>query len=112
MKQIVLDTSFIISCVKQKIDFFEKLSHKEMKILIPIQAISELEGLGEKTELKILQKNNFETINVAGKDADEAIIKISKKEPDAIIATLDAGLKKKIKNKKMIIRDKKTLEIV
>lgn len=112
MKQVVLDTSFILSCVKQKIDFFEKIGHEGMKILVPLQTIKELEGLGAETALKILDKNDFEPVAVDGKDADAAILKFAKKNPDAIIATLDSDLQKRLRNRKMIIRNMKSLEII
>ena|SRR3990172_6415050 len=112
MRQIVLDTSFIFSCVKQKIDFFEKIQHEGMKVMIPEQAIDELMGLGAQAALNILEANEFEMVKVPGKDADEAILKIAKKNPDVIVATLDQGLQKKLKNRKMIIRGKKKLEII
>ena len=112
MKKAILDTSFILTCVRQKIDFFEKIEHWGMKAVIPMQTIRELEGLGADVALKIIDKNEFETIDVPGKDADTAIIKLAKQNPLAIVATLDEGLKKKIKNPKMIIRGRKKLEIV
>ena len=112
MRQIVLDTSFIFSWVKQKIDFFEKIQHEGMKVMIPEQAIDELMGLGAQAALNILEANEFEMVKVPGKDADEAILKIAKKNPDVIVATLDRGLQKKLKNRKMIIRGKKKLEII
>ncbi|OGJ12398.1 hypothetical protein A3K62_00750 [Candidatus Pacearchaeota archaeon RBG_16_35_8] len=112
MKQIILDTSFIISCVKQKIDFFEKLNHEGMRILVPEQVIDELMGLGADTALKILEINEFKIVKMAGKDGDEAILKIAKKDPDLIVATLDRDLQKKMRNRKMIIRGMKNLEIL
>jgi len=112
MRSIILDTSFILTCTRQKIDFFEKLNSDGMRIFIPDQAIDELMGLGANTALKILEMNKFELVKEKGKDADAAIIAFAKKNPSAIVSTLDACLKKKIKNKKMIIRGKKTLEIV
>ncbi len=112
MRQVILDTSFILTCVRQKIDFFEKIEHEGICAFIPSQTISELKGLGADTALKIIEKNEFKILDVPGKDADAAILKIAKDDPFAIIATLDEGLKKKLKNPKMIIREKKTLEIV
>lgn len=112
MRPVVLDTSFILSCAKQKIDFFEEIRHMGFKAVIPEQTISELKGLGANTALKILEANQFEIIKSNGKDADNAIVSIAKKDHLAIIATLDQGLQKKIKNRKMIIRGRKQLEIV
>ena len=112
MKKVILDTSFILTCVRQKIDFFEKISHEGMHIIIPSQTLKELRGLGADAALKIISQNEFETMNIPGKDADTAILKIAKKDPALVIATLDQGLQKKIKNPRMIIRGKKKLEII
>ncbi|MEK6840370.1 MAG: hypothetical protein AABX79_00245 [Nanoarchaeota archaeon] len=112
MKQVILDTSFILTCIRQKIDFFERLEHEGFKILIPDQAIDELMGLGAQLALNILGKNKFELVKLSGKDADAAILKFSRENPQAVVATLDAGLKKKVKNPKIVIRQKKKLEIV
>ena len=112
MKQVILDTSFILSCVEQKIDFFEKISDEGIQILIPEQAIDELMGLGAQLALDIIEKNKFKLIKISGKDADNAIINFTKENSHVIVATLDRGLQKKIKNKKMIIRGKKKIEIV
>jgi len=112
MKQAILDTSFILSCVKQKIDFFEKLEHEGIKVLIPEQTIDELLGLGAQLALKVLEKHKFKLVKISGKDADAAIINFSRENPEAIVATLDFGLKKKVKNQKMVVRGKKKIEII
>ena len=112
MKQAILDTSFIITCAKQKIDFFNYLEEEGFHILIPKQTVSELRALGSELALKILKKNKFKLVSVAGRDADEAIISFSKKNPETIVATLDRELQNKIKNRKLLIRGKKKLEII
>ncbi len=111
MRQIILDTSFILSAVKQKIDFFDIIENKGLEIVIPEQAIKELKGLGAELALKIIQKNRFKLVHLLGRDADSAIIKFAKENPSAIVATLDADLKKKVRNSKMVIRGRKKLEI-
>ena len=112
MRKAILDTSFILTCVKQKIDFFYWLKMDGIKAIIPEQVLRELGGLGAKLALKIINMNNFELLKIAGRDADAAIINFAKKNPQVIVATLDQGLKKKIRNRKLIIRQKKKLEIV
>jgi len=112
MRQVILDTSFILTCIKQKIDFFEKLEHEGFQIIIPDQTIDELMGLGAKLALKILEKRKFKVVKLSGKDADTAIINFSRENPEAVVATLDNGLQKRIKNPKMIIRQKKKIEII
>lgn len=112
MRELILDTSFILTAVKQNIDFFNWIGHEGFNTLIPEQVIKELKSLGAHLALKILMKNKFTLLQIPGKDADSAIIKFAKDNPEAIVATLDLGLKKKIKNRKLIIRGIKKLEII
>ena len=112
MKQVVLDTNFILTCVKQRIDFFEQLG-LDYKIMIPIQVITELKRV-DKTglALKIISKNSFTEIDLGVSYVDKGLIKYAKANSSAIIATLDKELKDKILNKKMIIRERKRLVVV
>jgi len=112
--QIVLDTNFIIICIKQKIDFFEELEKMGFTIIIPKQVIQELEKLKRKLELKILEKyrSSFKIIRFKKGYVDKGIIEFAEKNPRAIIATLDRDLKNRILNRKMVIRQKKKLEVI
>ena len=83
-----------------------------MQVIIPEQTIDELMGLGAQLALNIIEKQKFKLLKIPGKTADNAIIKFAKENPKAIVATLDAGLKRKITNQKMIIRGKKKIEVV
>lgn len=111
-RKILLDTNFILTCVKQRIDFFEEFYLAGIKIIIPENVISELEKLKKTAALKLLEKNVFEKITLQGKNVDNAIVKFAKENPDIIIATLDQEMRRKIKNKKVTIRSKKIIEIV
>lgn len=118
MKQIVLDTNFILSCIRNKIDFFEELELMGFEILIPVQVFREIETLAEKTEsktaLRIVAKNEYryKEINLHVKYVDKGIIEFLKKNKEIFLATLDKELQGKVKNPKVIIRGKKKLEIV
>ena len=112
MKSALLDTNFILICIKQKIDFFEELEFMGFEILIPDKVIDELKKLKQTSALKLLEKNNFREIILAGKNVDNSIINYAKKNPEIIIATLDKELSNKLKNRKIIIRGKKKLEII
>jgi len=113
MKKILLDTNFILTCIKQKIDFFEKLKLMGIQILIPKQVIRELEKK-DKTglSLELLEKHNFKKIDLKQRYVDKGIINFAKKHPEVFIATLDKEIKNKVKNQKVIIREKKRLEII
>ncbi|MFQ5532071.1 MAG: PIN domain-containing protein [Candidatus Nanoarchaeia archaeon] len=117
--EVLLDTSFILTCIKQKIDFLEGLLLMGYKSLIPNQVIKELEGLSKsndnaKTALKILNSNKtyYKIINLEGKNTDNAIINYTKENPKTAIGTLDREIKKAVKNNKIVIRGKKRLEVI
>ena len=117
MQQVLLDTNFILTCIKQKIDFFEELGFKGLEILIPKQVIAELEGLAKqslraKLALKILNSNKFTTIDLKSKNVDQGIITYSKSKPKTIIATLDEEIKRKTRSSKLVVMGRKKLEIL
>ena len=92
MKQVLLDTNFILTCVKQKIDFFEKLEFEGLKILIPKQVIREIKGIktqDSELALKLLKKGEFEEIDIGKGHVDKRIIEFADKNPEVLIATLD-----------------------
>jgi rRNA-processing protein FCF1 len=123
MRKVILDTNFILTCIKQKIDFFEEIKLMGMQILIPRQVIEEIERIADskkklhfredaKLSLRLFKKNIFKKIDLKKRYVDKALIKFAKENPEFIVATLDKELKKKIKNNKLVIREKKKLEII
>ncbi len=112
MKKVLLDTSFILTCIKQKINFFEDLKHMGIKVIIPKQVQGELRGVDKSgVAFKIIDQNEFIEIDLKNKNVDQGIIDYGKKNMDVFIATLDRGIKKKIENSVVIIREKSRLEI-
>ena len=122
MKKAILDTSFILTCVKQKIDFFREIPNMGIQIIIPTQVIEEIKRVANSTKkLKfrddarlsqvILEKNKFKKIDIKGKYVDKGLINYSKEHPRLIIATLDKEIKNKTTNSKLVIRGKKKLEV-
>lgn len=123
MKQVLLDTNFILTCIKQKIDFFREIPEKGIEILIPTQVIEEIKRLANSTKKMkfrddarlaevILEKNEFKEIDIRGKYADKGIIKYAKEHSRLIVATLDREIKIKLMNEIMVIRGKKKLDII
>ncbi len=123
MKQVLLDTNFILSCARQKIDFFHEIPMMGIEVLIPRQVIDEIKLLSKSKEsaiireeadlaMKLLNRNKFTLVKLRRKNADRGIIEFANDNKDAIIATLDKDLQNKIKNQKMIIKGLKTLEII
>jgi rRNA-processing protein FCF1 len=124
MKKVIIDSSFILTCVKQKIDFFKWLEERGIQILIPKQVIDEIKNIENSKKklhfkndaelsLFIIEKNkkNFKEIDLKWKNVDNALVKFAEKNKEIIIATLDREIKSKIKNKKLLIKGKKMLEI-
>ena len=123
MKRVLLDTNFIISCAKQRIDFFHEIPLMGLEIIIPKQVFDELKLLSKSKEgaliregadlaLKLLNRNKFTSVKLKRNDVDKGIIEMAESDSDLIIATLDKEIKDEIKNRKMIIKGKKNLEII
>ena len=126
MASVLLDTNFIMTCARQKIDFFSELFAEGFEIIVPKQVIEEMARVADKKNkklknresaelgLKILENNRakFKVINLGKKHVDKLIVSYAKEHPKLIVATLDSELKKLLKNKKMVIRGKKTIEVI
>ena len=123
MKKAVLDTNFILTCVKQKIDFFDEIRFMGMEILIPEEVLEEIKRImnrgkklhfreNAKLTLKILETEKFKKIKLGTEDVDTGLANFATKNKDVTVATLDRELKKKIKKPKLVIRGKKKLEII
>ena len=123
MKTAILDTNFILSCVKQKIDFFEEIPFQGMRLIIPEEVIEEIKKIavsGKKLHfrrnaelaLKILEKNQFETIKLGSSNVDKSLAEYVKNQKNIVLATLDEEIKRKIKKSLLVIRKRKRLEII
>ena len=122
MKQILLDTSFILTSIRNKIDFIEELTFKGLKILVPKQVLQEITRITKSKKklrfrdeaalaLKVLENSEFKKIDLKSKNTDNGIVKYSE-DHDVIVATLDRELKRNVKGQRLIIRGKKKLEII
>ncbi|VVB79436.1 Uncharacterised protein [uncultured archaeon] len=124
--QILLDTNFVIACVRQKIDFFSmanEIIDDDIKWIVPFEVMAELNEIskrkGEKTVDKNAAKIGLEMIkiisptivNVKDKNVDEGIRKYIEGK-NIVLATLDRGLRKKIKNEILTITEGKLLEVI
>jgi len=123
MKTIVLDTNFILTCIRNKLDFFDGFKFNGLRMLIPKQVLQEIKRISEsrkklrfkeeaKLALKLLEQNSFKEIDLKSKNVDNGIVKFTKVHKGIIVATLDKELQARIQNPKMIIRNKKRLEII
>ena len=122
--KILLDTNFIITCIKENIDFdnlANELFNRRIKWIIPREVIEELKELSSrnhiktkqaaKIALKLLENLKYKTVHVKDSNVDQGIAKYVNKHK-IILATLDRKLKSKVKEKILTIRGKKSLEII
>lgn len=106
VNRIALDTSILLDAIKFKIDVFTEIKNKvgAVEFVVPIQVIGELDEISKRDEKKkrqimlikeIMEKNDVKEVVCGGKNADDALEKLSS---EAIIATNDKTLRKRIKN--------------
>lgn len=117
MKHVVLDTNFIISCIRKKIDFFGEIQLMGLSVIIPKQVIEEIKGLSKskpeaEIAIKILNKNKFKKVSLGGRIVDNGIINLARENEQYVIATLDREIKNKTNNQKLVIRGNKKLEVI
>ena len=116
MYTIVLDTNFLITALKFKIDVFEeieKICIFDYNLSVLDKTLSELKGKpNEKLVKELLTKKKVNIIKTSTKDyVDDILAKLDK---NFIIATQDIDLKRRLETKKMpiiFIRQKKYLEL-
>ena len=126
--KILLDTNFILTCAKQKIDFDAIMNgqiSEEVTWIVPEEVLGELRGLQFGGKIKIKERNaatigieivtalNPEVVKLSdtANDVDTKIVNYIKDKPIAL-ATLDKQLKSRVKNKILTIKGKKHLQII
>jgi rRNA-processing protein FCF1 len=127
--KILLDTNFILSCIKQKLDFFSHancLITEKIDWLLPKEVLHELKTLstrkGEKITdkasaqiaIEMLKLISCEEISLdSPKDVDTGIVNYANSHPGLVVATLDKGLKSRLpENKILTIKGVKGLELI
>ncbi|MDO8563572.1 MAG: hypothetical protein AABW82_01395 [Nanoarchaeota archaeon] len=104
--EAILDTNFIVSCMKNGIDFFSHLEEAGFKVAIPKEIVEELKDLRHKVKhddgiavdlaLALLEKRDFKRINLGKGKVDDRLIHLGKQ--GAYIATLDSYIKRSVPN--------------
>jgi len=122
MKKVLLDSNFLISCFKFKVDLsqIEDLLAEPFQLFTLNSIINELKTLaGSKSKdskyaklaLKFLNSKKIKILKT-NKLADEAILELADK--NTLVATNDLSLRKKLKVKgikTIYLRGKKRLEV-
>ena len=117
--EVVLDSNFVISCIKRKIDFLGQLEEQGFKILLPREVFQELKDLrtdvphDERTAidmaLEMLGSKKMKKVSLGNLNVDQGLIALGRK--GAYIATLDAAIKRAVPNRVVISNAKNAIEI-
>lgn len=115
--EVILDSNFIISCVKRKIDFINELMQLGFKIVVPREVIQELKDLRLKVNrdergfidvgLISIDSKKVKKMGFGEGKIDEYLIQ--KGKTGAYIATLDSSVKRAVSNKVLISDAKNSL---
>ena len=125
MEKIIFDTNFILTAIKQKIDFISDLEGYEL--LVPKQVLEELKKMTTDKKKKLVErelagislailnqnKSKFKIIELEKRFVDTGLLRLKPQEKP-VIATLDREIKRLLKGKFkfLTITKRKKLEIV
>ena len=119
--EVVLYSSFIVSCVKRNIDFVGKLRGLGFKVLLPREVMQEIKDLKLKTKaredkvavelaLQILNENkDIKKMTIGTGRVDNELIKLGK--AGAYVATLDNFIRRSVPNRVVINNAKNNIEV-
>jgi len=126
--QILLDTNFILTAVKQKIDIVDRITDitsESIEWIVPQDVLDELETLKDRHGMKIKDRFAARLAFDIMQTLNPVVIELSDKNPNVdikivnyivnkpiVLATLDKNLKKRVGNRILTIRGKKKLEFV
>lgn len=112
--QVILDSSFIISCVRERIDFLTQLHEQGFTPIVPREILQEMKDLRLRSgtshddriaidvAFEMFEKEKIKKTTLGEGKVDEWLVKRGK---DGIfIATLDNGIKKRIPKKIVIFK--------
>jgi rRNA-processing protein FCF1 len=127
--KILLDTNFIITSIREKIDFFSLangLFDELIEWIVPQDVLNELGNIKDskgsnskdrescEIAFELLRLIDPKIVNLPGKNPniDIKIVNYLLDNPKTVLATLDKELKERVSNKILTIRGKKSLEIL
>ncbi len=126
--RILLDTNFILTCAKEKIDFpslADEIIDEKIEWVVPQDVLNELGSLKDKVGMKVADKDSAKLGFEMLQNLDPEVIQLPGKNPnvdikivnyvmnkDIVLATLDKNLKSRINNKILTIRGKNNLNLL
>ncbi len=121
--KILLDTNFILTCIKEKIDFdalANEIFDQRIEWLLPDKVIQEIAGISQsqgakkqqaKIALEIIKNLDYKKVKLEHSVVDEGIARYVNQHK-VILATLDRKLKSRVGVKILTIRGGKSLELI
>ncbi len=119
--EAILDSSFIISCVRKRIDFLEELKNLGFTAVVPREVFQEIKDLRSRNKssredrtaidiaMEMIEKGKVKKVGLGEMRVDDALIKKGKE--GIYIATLDRAIKRAVPNKIVILDAKNSLGI-
>ena len=118
--EVVLDSSFIVSCIKHKIDFVSELEGMGFKVLLPKEVFEEIKDLRFNSDdatkmavevaLEMFTKRKVKSVTLGDVTVDMGLIEFGKR--GAYVATLDGVIKRQVPNKVVISESGNKLLVV
>ncbi|MBS3081616.1 hypothetical protein J4416_01595 [Candidatus Pacearchaeota archaeon] len=112
--QVLLDSSFIISCVRERIDFLSQLEDQGFTPVVPREILQEMKDLGISNRssredriainvaIEMIERKGVKKTTLGNGKIDDFLIHRGKK--GIFIATLDKGIKRNIPKKIVIFK--------
>ena len=117
--ETILDSNFVIACVRNNIEFIEQLKLEGFRVIIPKEVLEEMKDLRQKVSrderlaidigMDIISKSKIEKMKLPKGKVDEGLIQLGKK--GAYIATLDKTIRSIVPNKIGISQAKNSILI-
>ncbi|MEI6849516.1 MAG: hypothetical protein WCK29_00610 [archaeon] len=108
--EVLLDSNFVISSMRKKIDFITELENLGFKVLLPREVFQELKDLRTSSTpadksaielaLKLFETRKTKKTTLGNQNVDLGLIEKGRK--GAYIATLDNAIKREVDNKVVI----------
>ncbi|MDP3882385.1 MAG: hypothetical protein Q8Q31_05905 [Nanoarchaeota archaeon] len=116
--EVLLDSNFIISCIKKRIDFIDQLEEQGFKVLLPLEVYQELKDLKRKLPhddraaidiaFTLLESKGIKKTRLGqGTSVDQGLI--NKGKQGYYIATLDNAIKNEVPNRIVIFDAQKRI---
>ncbi len=121
MMKVILDSSFIISCVREGIDFIQQLSEQGFELIAPREVLQEMKDLrnSERSSqkdrtaidvaLQLVETKKLKKMSFGQGKVDDFLIQ--KGNEGYHIATLDKLIKKNVPKRIVIFTSKKSVGV-